>query len=54
MIVMWIITVGGYGSFEFEGTEQEAEEMRQHKASWEGAPAKKELKEGTDEKVPNH
>lgn len=38
----WIITVGaGYGSFEFEGTEAEAEEMRRHKANWEGGPAVK-------------
>lgn len=40
----WKITVGhGYGSFEFKGTEKEAEEMRKHKARWEGAKATKEL-----------
>lgn len=40
---LWRITVGGgYGSFEFEGTEEEAEEMRIHKARWEGAVARKE------------
>ncbi len=37
----WIITVGGYGEFEFEGTEDEAEEMRAHKARWEQAVARK-------------
>lgn len=38
----WLITVGGgYGSFVFEGTEEEAEEMRKHKAIWEGAVATK-------------
>lgn len=41
----WIIAVGGgYGSFEFVGTEEEAEEMRRHKAEWEGAVARKRLK----------
>lgn len=41
----WIITVGGgYGSFEFVGTEEEAEEMRRHKAEWEGSVARKRLK----------
>ena len=40
----WIITVGGgYGSFEFAGTEKEAEEMRAHKANWEQAVATKKL-----------
>ena len=43
----WLITVGGgYGSFEFIGTEEEAEKMRIHKARWEGAVArKKEIKD---------
>lgn len=31
----WKIRVHGYGTFDFEGTEAEAEEMRKHKASWE-------------------
>jgi len=40
----WIISVGGdYGPFEFEGTEEEAEEMRRHKARWEQAVATKKL-----------
>lgn len=34
----WVILIaGGYGAFLFEGTEAEAEEMRAHKANWEGA-----------------
>ena len=38
----WEITVGGgYGTFPFFGTEAEAEEMRVHKARWEGAIARK-------------
>ena len=38
----WIITVGGmYGSFEFIGTEAEAEAKRREKARWEGAVAVK-------------
>lgn len=32
----WIISVTGYGSFFFEGSLKEAEEMREHKANWEG------------------
>lgn len=31
----WRIFVGGYGAFDFEGTEKQAEEMRAHKARWE-------------------
>ena len=38
----WKITVHGYGEFIFEGTEEEAEEMRRHKANWEHGVAKKE------------
>jgi len=37
----WKIWVAGYGEFDFEGTEQEAEEMRQHKARWEGGQGRK-------------
>jgi hypothetical protein len=38
----WLISVGGgYGSFVFEGSEDEAEEMRAHKANWEHAVARK-------------
>lgn len=46
----WTITVGGgYGSFPFRGTEKEAEEMRRHKANWEGANALKRL--ATEEEI---
>lgn len=31
----WKIRVQGYGTFDFCGTEAEAEEMRAHKAQWE-------------------
>lgn len=31
----WQIFVAGYGQFDFEGTEAEAEEMRAHKSRWE-------------------
>lgn len=37
----WKIRVAGYGTFEFTGTEQEAEEMRRQKASWEGGASMK-------------
>jgi hypothetical protein len=38
----WLICIGGgYGCFVFDGTEQEAEEMRRHKAGWEQAVARK-------------
>lgn len=37
----WVIQVVGYGDFGFYGTEQEAEEMRAHKSSWEGGAATK-------------
>lgn len=33
----WKIRIAGYGTFDFIGTEKEAEEMRVHKARWEGA-----------------
>ncbi len=37
----WKIRVVGYGTFDFLGTEAEAEEMRRHKARWEGGVAVK-------------
>jgi hypothetical protein len=38
----WLICVGGgYGCLIFDGTEEEAEEMRAHKANWEQAVARK-------------
>ena len=36
-----MIRVSGYGTFEFEGTEIEAEEMRLHKQQWEKGKALK-------------
>lgn len=46
----WIISVGGgYGSFLFKGSEQEAEEMRSHKANWEQASCTKRL--ATEEEI---
>ena len=32
----WKIRVQGYGTFEFYGTEDEAEEARRNKSRWEG------------------
>lgn len=32
----WRIYVSDYGSFEFEGTDEEADAMRKRKAAWEG------------------
>jgi len=43
---IWVIRVAGYGTFECEGTESEAEVMRQHKARWEGGAAMKWRKDG--------
>lgn len=45
----WVILVGGYGAFLFEGTETEAEDMRRHKARWERGIGKK--RPATDEEV---
>jgi hypothetical protein len=46
-IALWRISVGGgYGEFFYVGTEQEAEEMRAHKARWEAAVARKEKVSG--------
>lgn len=49
----WLIIVGGYGAFEFRGTESEAEEMRRNKSRWEGAVAKKRrlTKRAADETI---
>jgi hypothetical protein len=38
---IWVIWVRGYGRFDFDGSEAEAEEMRAHKAKWERAVAHK-------------
>ena len=48
----WVISVGGnWGHFFFYGTEEEAEEMRCHKANWEHAMTKKRL---ATERCPAH
>ena len=39
----WVISIGGYGSFFFEGNEEKAEEMRRHKANWEQDVGRKRL-----------
>ena len=39
----WVISVAGYGSFLFDGSEKEAEEMRAHKARWERGIGRKRL-----------
>lgn len=38
---IWVIRIGGYGQFEFVGTEDEAEKLRKSKADWEKAPGQK-------------
>lgn len=51
----WVILVaGGYGAFLFQGTESEAEEMRVHKANWEGAIAHKRPASAPDFADPSH
>lgn len=40
---LWLIRVGGYGQFLVRASEQGAEQMRRHKATWEQAPASKTL-----------
>lgn len=32
---VWMIRIAGYGTFEFTGTQTDAEAMRSHKAQWE-------------------
>lgn len=49
----WVILVGGYGAFLFRGTEPEAEDMRAHKARWEGAVAKKRRATTADMSTPS-
>jgi hypothetical protein len=44
----WKISVTGYGAFGFYGTHGEAEEMRRHKANWEGGCGRKEEIPKTD------
>jgi len=40
--------VAGYGGFAFYGTEDEAEDMRVHKARWEGGVGRKRKAEQDD------
>jgi hypothetical protein len=54
MAPSWVILVaGGYGPFLFQGNEREAEEMRSHKAQWEGAIAHKRPASATDFERPS-
>lgn len=56
----WVIRVAGYGAFLFAGTEQEAEQMRMHKANWEQGIGhkrladKNEIVKGRASYCPNH
>lgn len=45
----WVIHVAGYGTFMFEGTHAQAEEMRAHKANWERGIGK--LRPATNDEV---
>ena len=48
---IWMIRISGYGTFEFEGTEQEAEARRSHKSRWErgsGIKWRKDLSRESD------
>ena len=40
-VAKWVILVSGYGAFFFDGTPEDAEKMRAHKANWEGGIGKK-------------
>lgn len=42
-LTTWVISIAGYGSFFFEGSETEAEEMRTDKARWEQGVGRKRL-----------
>jgi hypothetical protein len=53
MKLPWVILVSGYGAFIHTGTEQSAEEMRTHKARWEGGIAKKRPADKSDMIVPS-
>lgn len=45
----WVILIGGYGAFLYEGNEEYAENMRAHKARWERGVGKK--RPATDKEV---
>lgn len=44
----WVIAIGGYGEFGYYGSEDEAEEMRAHKARWERGTGRKRPADPTD------
>ena len=48
---MWVISVGGYGSIFFEGTEPEAEVKRAEKAIWEQGVGRKRLADADEIKT---
>lgn len=48
---IWHIDVASWGSILFEGTEEEAEEWRRHKARWEQSVARKRL--ATEDEIRN-
>lgn len=49
---VWEISVAGYGTFRWLGTEVQAEAQRAHKANWESAVArKKRARDATPEEV---
>lgn len=56
----WVISVGGYGTFFFDGSEKKAEEMRKHKANWEQGIGRKrpatvvEVRTKTIDECKNH
>ena len=39
----WVITIGGYGAFFFDGNEKDAEEKRADKSRWESAIGRKRI-----------
>lgn len=48
----WLIDIAGYGDFAYFGTQGEAEEMRSHKANWEGGRGtKKRIDKGHPDAV---
>lgn len=47
----WRISIGGYGAFAYYGDELEAEEMRAHKARWEGGAGSKQPIDADDPMV---
>ena len=48
----WVIKVSSWGTLYAIGTEEQAEEWRGHKASWEHSPAQK--REATEQEKTEH